>query len=160
MNPLAQLNDIHTPEPIGWWPLAPFSWAIIALATTVIVLAVVAAWRSYRSNRYRRAALRQLQQQSFDATPNSINKILKATAIAAYGQHTCGALHGHNWLNFLAQSAPKARAKLQTEHCQVLGTAAYQANPKYDSAALIAAAQAWVKLHRKRLPANLEDSDV
>ena len=30
-DPLAQLRDIHLPEPILWWPLAPGWWVLIVL---------------------------------------------------------------------------------------------------------------------------------
>ncbi len=37
-NPLAQLRDIHTPDPISWWPLAPGWWVLLVLALTLIVI--------------------------------------------------------------------------------------------------------------------------
>ncbi len=58
---LQNLNDIVLPATVGWWPLAP-GWYIL-FASLLIAL----AWSGYRllhrwkNNRYRRAALRELQ---------------------------------------------------------------------------------------------------
>jgi hypothetical protein len=58
---LQNLNDIVLPATVGWWPLATGWYVLIGF------LLIVIAWLSYRSlklwikNRYRRAALRELQ---------------------------------------------------------------------------------------------------
>ena len=38
-NPLDQLRDIHLPEPISWWPLAPGWWLLIIIALALMVWA-------------------------------------------------------------------------------------------------------------------------
>ena len=55
---LAQLRDIHLPEPIGWWPLAP-GWYLLGFF--VLSLAVILAYtiRRYILNgRAKREALK------------------------------------------------------------------------------------------------------
>ena len=34
---LLPLRDLHLPEMVGWWPLAPGWWFLIALAAAVIL---------------------------------------------------------------------------------------------------------------------------
>ncbi len=59
---LAQLRDIHTPEPVGWWPLAPGWWILMALALVGLVALLV--WLRSRRNRTTAIteSLRQLKQ--------------------------------------------------------------------------------------------------
>ena len=58
---LQNLNDIVLPATVGWWPLATGWYFLFGL------LLIALAWFGYRSlhrwmnNRYRRAALRELQ---------------------------------------------------------------------------------------------------
>ncbi|WP_058635645.1 DUF4381 domain-containing protein [Aureimonas ureilytica] len=56
---LAQLRDIHLPQPIGWWPLAPGWWALIALVCALSAAALVWTWMRRRSARF--LALRELE---------------------------------------------------------------------------------------------------
>ncbi|MFZ1725554.1 MAG: DUF4381 domain-containing protein [Albidovulum sp.] len=55
---LAKLHDIRLPEPIGWWPLAPGWWALLALGSITVLTVVVLEYRRRRTVRY--AALREL----------------------------------------------------------------------------------------------------
>ena len=53
------LRDLHLPEAIGWWPLAPGWWVELAI---VVVALGYGAWRMYKRWRFhapRRYALRE-----------------------------------------------------------------------------------------------------
>ncbi|MCV6604699.1 MAG: DUF4381 domain-containing protein [Porticoccaceae bacterium] len=65
-DPLAQLRDIHLPEAVGWWPMAPALWALLVAACVVITLSVWLLLRWHSNNRYRRLARRALQQHFVD----------------------------------------------------------------------------------------------
>ncbi|WP_315982906.1 DUF4381 domain-containing protein [Aliamphritea spongicola] len=60
-DPLAELRDIHLPEAVGYWPVAPGWWLLLA---SVLVLAGLIVWtvRRYRHNAYRRAAAKELDK--------------------------------------------------------------------------------------------------
>ncbi|MDO3385766.1 DUF4381 domain-containing protein [Gilvimarinus sp. SDUM040013] len=149
MDPLAQLNDIHIPEPVSWWPLAPLWWVII---TVIVGLCVLAAWlalRLYRRNAYRRQALQQLNQLAGESvTPGDINRILKSVAITAYGKRACASLYGQAWLDFLVSKAPRIQPHLATPAGQVLGGDSYRAHPHCDPQVLLIAARLWIKQHK------------
>lgn len=55
---LAKLHDIRLPEPIGWWPLAPGWWMLIALILFCVLAGLAIEFRRRRSLRH--AALREL----------------------------------------------------------------------------------------------------
>lgn len=117
-DPLAQLRDIRTPDPAGWWPPAP-GWWILAL----LVLAALAAgvWLLYQrraKNAYRRSAREELEsawkslQQDGDRESyvHSLSQILRRTALVAYPPPLINALHGRAWLEFLDETSDDAES--------------------------------------------------
>ena len=73
-DPLAALHPLRTPEPIGWWPLAPGWWVLLVAVVLLAALAVYLARRHYRRNAYRRVAMLQLQHslQAFQSPRFSV----------------------------------------------------------------------------------------
>ena len=65
-NPLAQLRDIHLPEPIGWWPLSASLWVALILVITALLTVGWMFYKRHQKNRYRRQALAQLKRQIAD----------------------------------------------------------------------------------------------
>jgi len=43
-DPLAELHDIHLPEAIGWWPLAP-GWYLLLIIVLLFIAATYYFWR-------------------------------------------------------------------------------------------------------------------
>ncbi|AOS97775.1 hypothetical protein AUP74_02372 [Microbulbifer aggregans] len=107
---LNQLRDIHTPDPISWWPPAPGWWLLAAaLAACLYFFFRWVRQRQLRwsRNRYRKEAVRLLQAvdtREPDAA-QAINEILKRVAVTTYGRQHCGNLTGQEWLNFLRSTA-------------------------------------------------------
>jgi hypothetical protein len=52
------LRDIHLPDPVGWWPLAPGWWVLAAL----LVLAAAVYGLHYYLQRHRRVALAAVER--------------------------------------------------------------------------------------------------
>ena len=61
-NPLAQLRDIHLPEPISWWPLAPGLWVALIIVIAALLIAAWLLYKRHNKNCYRRQALKQVDQ--------------------------------------------------------------------------------------------------
>lgn len=116
-DPLANLHPLREPAAISLWPPAP-GWWLLAVAI-LVALGVTGVWlyRRYRANAYRRQALaqlRQLEQRVSDdgdvlSYTQSLNALLKGTALAVYPRVQVAAMHGADWLAFLRDSAPGAR---------------------------------------------------
>ena len=47
-DPLAELRDIHLPEAVSLWPLAPGWWLLLALIAAVLGLSIAVWLRRYR----------------------------------------------------------------------------------------------------------------
>ena len=102
-NPALQgLIEPALPERIGWWPLAPGWWAVIA---AILLLGAVAGYRWWK--RWRRAAYRRLaaaELRSMNPTADNLGRmalILKLTALRTYPRDRVAALSGDGWLAFL-----------------------------------------------------------
>ncbi|MEH6586379.1 MAG: DUF4381 domain-containing protein [Halioglobus sp.] len=112
-DPLAQLNPLREPAAIGWWPLAPGWWLLIALLS---IVAGVLAWRliaRYRRNAYRRQAITELQaiRKHWESDGNNslcltqTNALLKAVALRAFPRRDIASVSGEQWRDFLNSSS-------------------------------------------------------
>lgn len=118
-DPLAELRDIHLPEAVGYWPLAPGWWLLLA---SVLLLAGLIVWavRRYRRNAYRRAAVKELnniyQQYISDLQGSTgpdagqkylqqVNRLLKQVYFTHGGSQVAG-LSSDLWISELQRVAP------------------------------------------------------
>ncbi|WP_375778738.1 DUF4381 domain-containing protein [Bradyrhizobium sp. ma5] len=107
---MAGLIDIPLPQPVS---LLPATWASRIAILLVAAGIVVAAWRllhRFRANRYRRAALAELDrlQQMPSAVQDgmaaSLALLVRRTALDAFPRETIAPLVGAPWLAFLDRS--------------------------------------------------------
>ena len=54
------LRDLHLPEVVSWWPLAPGWWVLIALAAVALIYLLRLYLRTRARGAARRHAMRQL----------------------------------------------------------------------------------------------------
>lgn len=97
---LEQLRDIRLPDPVGWWPLAPGWWMLLAIVCAAIVLAF--AWNILRKRRTRYLALRELDR--IDASDpgqfaTTISVLLRRVAIRK--DRAAGQFKDADWIAFL-----------------------------------------------------------
>lgn len=103
-DPLTNLRDIHLPEAISWWPLAPGWWAAIILICAVILAVSVRLYRNHQRRLYRRQALLELQRIETLAAPQQMVELLdtlRRTAISAYPKQSFANLGPGDFLRFL-----------------------------------------------------------
>ena len=118
-DPLAELRDIHLPEAVSYWPLAPGWWLLLV---SVLLLAGLIVWtvRRYRRNAYRRAAVRELdkvyQQYMSDVKGSTasdaghnylqrVNRLLKQVYFT-HGVSQVAGLSSDGWISELQRVAP------------------------------------------------------
>lgn len=154
-DPLAQLHPLREPELIGWWPLAPGWWVLIALLLLVLAATAYWLWRRYQRRAYRRQAERQLAallstyQDDADskAFVARVNSLLKATALVAYPRRTVAAVSGEQWLALLNDTL----AHSGTDHTFTaeFAEAGYRPGPPAtDPEQLHQLALAWIRHHK------------
>ncbi len=109
-DPLAQLRDIHLPDPVMGWPPA-LAWWLLCLGILVIAALLRHLLRRHRARAYRRAAQRELaqihaswqQEQNNSNYLQQLNCILKRVALRSFPAGEVAALNGNNWCGFLDQ---------------------------------------------------------
>jgi hypothetical protein len=163
-DPLAQLRDIHSPDPIGWWPPAPGWWLLAALLLAGLALAGWLLYRQYRRNGYRRAAGRELsqawaclqEQGDADGYVHDLSQILRRTALAAYPAHLVNGLHGQSWLRFLDQTSKNPGDDFSAGAGRDLLVLPYRPVPAdKDLRPLHELAMTWLAEHRRLKPAQV-----
>jgi hypothetical protein len=105
------LRDLHLPEMIGWWPLAPGWWFLIAMAVAGLAYLLYRSFRKWRRNASRRVALRELAriQKEFKEGVDEISlaielsELLRRTMLAYAPRSEVAGLTGENWLRWLDQ---------------------------------------------------------
>ena len=143
------MHDLVRPEPIAWTPQT-IGWAVVGVwLLCVIVIVIGYSIRRYRRNRYRRAALAELDNlQTTDLAPDraavAVATLLKRTALVAYDRSEVASLSGDDWAAFLCRTS--ANDPVVTEYATAISAAAY--DRRANGAELIAPARRWVKVHR------------
>lgn len=103
------LRDLHLPELVGWWPLAPGWWVVIGLALIALGLLLRRSLQRRARGAARRHALRELDQLltqyeqhrdpvSFGAR---VSELLRRTMLAYAPREEIAGLTGDEWLRWL-----------------------------------------------------------
>ena len=159
---LQNLNDIVLPEAVGWWPLATGWYFLLGLLLIILTWYAYTSVRHWINNRYRRAALQQLQLLAEDIRNNEkrntglrqIPVLLKRTALSVYPRSQLASLTGKSWRDFLNSKVSKPSFPENT--ADLLDRISYSVDDlsQVDAQAaddLLRASHHWLKHHR---PAN------
>lgn len=111
------LRDLHLPEAISWWPLAPGWWVIIAALLGVGIYLLRLYLRRRARGAARRHALRQLAQLTADferhgntvAFSGDLSELLRRTMLAYAPRQEVAGLTGDAWLEWLDQDLDRPR---------------------------------------------------
>ena len=150
---LAQLKDIHRPDPMGWWPLAP-GWYLLAILSIVVIITVIFfIHRYYLYNRARRQALRLLTvfQQQYQRDSNGplgaarVSELLKRVSLAYFPRESVASLQGESWIEFLNSSSNGLN--FNCVRTELLETP-YQSTIDCDLDQLFNMARAWINQRR------------
>jgi len=105
------LRELHLPEAVGWWPLAPGWWVLIALAVVALGFLLRVWLRQRARGAARRYALRELSaiERRYEERKNpvefgaSLSELLRRTMLAYAPRQNVAGLTGDAWLEWLDQ---------------------------------------------------------
>lgn len=111
-DPLAQLKDIHLPEPVGWWPLAPGWYLLMVLGVLLVFGLTYWFYRRHLNALAKHKALDLLKmykeqyekENDIQLTSARISELLRRVALVYFPRVQVASLHGDAWLNFLNQT--------------------------------------------------------
>ena len=103
------IRDLHLPEAIGWWPLAPGWWVLIVLAAAGLVVLLRRLGRARARGAARRHALRQLESYSKEYLTHldgvlfgtQLSELVRRTMLAYAPRSEVAGLTGEEWLAWL-----------------------------------------------------------
>ena len=103
------LRDIHLPDAVGWWPVAPGWWFLIVLAAVGLCYLLYKEFKKWRRNAARRLALGELRRvrAEFDAGADALtlgkelSELLRRAMLAYAPRGEVAGLTGESWLEWL-----------------------------------------------------------
>lgn len=161
------LRDIHLPEAISWWPLAP-GWWLLAAALLLTLVFIFIARKIYLSRQLRRDITAELEaiKQQYQQTQNksqlakSLSILIRRASITFYPSKNIAGLTGENWLLLLDQTNANSAAGIsfESDTGRILLTAPYQPEDSladFDAQDLIRLCESWLlSPHKKNLPVS------
>lgn len=108
------LRDLHLPEAIGWWPLAPGWWALIVLLVAGLAWLAWRWFKAWQFNAPRRFALRTLAEIENEylehrdpvALGKQLSELLRRSMLAYAPRDEVAGLTGEAWLVWLDDNMP------------------------------------------------------
>ena len=105
------LRDLHLPEAISWWPLAPGWWVVISLALLALGYLLRIWLRRRARGAARRYAMQQLkalvqeyeQHKDLVIFGSKVSALLRRTMLAYAPRQDVAGLTGDDWLDWLDQ---------------------------------------------------------
>lgn len=150
-----QLRDIHLPDPVSFWPLAP-GWWLLGIILIVLIVLIFAMIRRYERRQIQRLASRQLQEMETQyklakdkrKLVADLSVLLRRICLSYYPKQQSAHLTGHSWLLFLDNMV--GDTIFRSEPGSVIASAPYQAQADFDAERLLALCAKWIK----QLPAH------
>lgn len=146
------IRDIHLPDAISWWPLAPGWWGLLILITLLIVLFVYLKRRKKGVKNQLPSIHSQVMlelKNVYQIDDNGkfsqkLSELLKRVAITHYGKKVSG-LTGESWLQFLdSQWEENTFTKGKG---RILIDLPYRKNPQSDRKELVKIVKRWLESH-------------
>ncbi len=147
------IRDIHLPDSVPWWPIAPGWWLLFLLGLFFVLLVYQKRIRQRRLQHRKlnqKTQLYQAQQLLEKLNKNTDNKqlikeisvLLRRTAMSLYGREEIAGLTGKAWLQFLDD---KGETNVFSEGAgRVLIDQPYKKITRYERDELITITQQWL----------------
>jgi hypothetical protein len=142
MDPLAQLSDIHLPDNVHNYPIAPGWWLLAVIVLAILVYGIIKLRQYFKARKVQKQALKQLSTASEIST---IVALLKWAALQYFPRAHVAHLTGNKFKDFLIESLPvKHQENFSTLSSDHLNST-YQSNAnEHNVDDLSAAAKLWL----------------
>jgi hypothetical protein len=108
------LRDLHLPDAIGWWPLAPGWWVVVAILGAVLGYILLRTYRRWQFNAPRRYAMRELARYEAEYLEHrnpvmlgkELSELLRRGMLAYAPREEVAGLTGGDWLAWLDLGMP------------------------------------------------------
>jgi len=151
------LRDIHLPDPVSWWPLAPGWWALMMLLVIVVLLTTYFI-RRYRNHKISALYLAKQEleriktefilNQDKSNLVKELSELIRRLSISIFPREQSAGLTGEEWLKFLDKYSHKN--EFDNGIGRVLIEAPYQADPEFNTNELIDLISIWIESIGKR----------
>ena len=161
-SPVLDLKDIHLPEPVSWWPIAPGWWIIIA-SLLLITIIIFISRKIYLNRQLKRDINTELEniKLRFQITNNklelaqSLSILLRRASISYYPDKNIAGLTGKDWLLHLDSNRDNSSNDkfFQSETGEILLNAPYlpaSNDINFNATALIELCEIWLKSSHKK----------
>lgn len=156
-DPLAQLQDIHLPAAVGFWPPAIGWWILLILIIAIISTVIFLLNRKRSRNAYRTLALTEIKTINHNLSDSqhaeylqAISILLRRTALSGFGSLFNASLKGEAWLEWLDAQCTKTNGGFAKGTGRALLIGPYQKNPEFDRPALQKLVELWIAEHRNQ----------
>ncbi|MFM1897237.1 MAG: hypothetical protein RLZZ385_2311 [Pseudomonadota bacterium] len=153
---LAQLADIHMPEPVSFWPPAPGWWVLGALLLATAIFITLKTVQAVRQRRICSFALQELercyalyrQNLSGDANQarllfvNQLNSVLRRVALWHFPNAGIASLGGRAWVDFIKEKGDAS--SITDDIAEALGQGRFKTRCDVDAEALNAFGRHWI----------------
>ncbi len=156
------LRDIHLPDSILWWPLAPGWWMLIVLVV-IVALSIFVYKKTYYNRKLNKNIKLELAQH-FNQYKNDhnaqqfikqVSALLRRVSLYKFKQESVAKLHGTAWLEFLDSKLPQQKI-IENEKMSfksgvgtILLSGPYQANITDDVTPVHELVKHWLKYNLK-----------
>jgi len=149
------LRDIHLPDAISWWPIAPGWWFVLA-SLILIPIAFFIIKNMYARKQLKRDVRSELDiiKQQFQSMQNksqlakSLSILLRRASMSYYPKTNIAGLTGNDWLSYLDDTNnTSSKDKFQSDIGNILISAPYLPDDgeiSFDDKALIHLCESWL----------------
>ncbi|MEM7360810.1 MAG: DUF4381 domain-containing protein [Pseudomonadota bacterium] len=151
-----QLRDVHLPDAVSWWPLAPGWWVAGALLLLILIASGLLLRRHVQRNRYRKTALRELENsfskweidQDTGTYLHRANEVLKRTLLHISPAREIARQSGNAWIELLQRHAKRELSEVTQ---QALAGEHYRPDPRADIDNVHPQLLGWIRTHRRKV---------
>lgn len=122
---LNQLRDIHLPQEVSIWPIAP-GWYCLGLIILLLVLASFYFWRQFQQKRrLKQAIIKEIlaikiayekKQYSAHAAAQALSIVMRRLLLEAHPREEVASIQGQRWLQFFDEQA-FAKKVMELAYC-------------------------------------------